>query len=80
MDDYVNRYLNNSFSKRTKTFCKLLHKIAIHHRDYGTIAVKSRYLQEKLYEAEVAGESFVDFEIVPYEVPVGKSAECREKL
>jgi hypothetical protein len=68
IDDYVNRYLNNSFSKRTKTFCKLLHKIAIHHRDYGTIALKSRYLQEKLNEAEVAGESFVDFEIVPYEV------------
>lgn len=67
MDDYVNRYLNNSFSKRTKTFCKLLHKIAIHNRDYETITVKSRYLQEKLYEAEIAGESFVDFEIVPYE-------------
>jgi hypothetical protein len=67
IDDYVNRYLNNSFSKRTKTFCKLLHKIAIHNRDYETITVKSRYLQEKLYEAEIAGESFVDFEIVPYE-------------
>ncbi len=67
MDDYVNRYLNNSFSKRTKTFCKLLHKIAIHNRDYEAIIVKSRYLQEKLYESEIAGESFVDFEIVPYE-------------
>jgi len=67
MDDYVNRYLNNSFSKRTKTFCKLLHKIAIHNREYETIIVKSRYLQEKLYESEIAGESFVDFEIVPYE-------------
>jgi hypothetical protein len=67
MDDYVNRYLNNSFSKRTKTFCKLLHKIAIHNRDYDMITLKSRYLQEKLYEAEIAGESFVDFEIVPYE-------------
>ena len=67
MDDYVNRYLNNSFSKRTKTFCKLLHKIAIHNRDYETILVKSRYLQEKLFESEIAGESFVDFEIVPYE-------------
>ena len=67
MDDYVNRYLNNSFSKRTKTFCKLLHKIAVHNRDYETILVKSRYLQEKLFESEIAGESFVDFEIVPYE-------------
>jgi len=67
MDDYVNRYLNNSFSKRTKTFCKLLHKIAIHNRDHETILLKSRYLQEKLYESEIAGESFVDFEIVPYE-------------
>jgi hypothetical protein len=67
MDDYVNRFLNNSFSKRTKTFCKLLHKIAIHNRDYETIVMKSRYLQEKLHESEVAGESFVDFEVVPYE-------------
>lgn len=67
MDDYVNRYLNNSFSKRTKTFCKLLHKIAIHNRDYDTIVLKSKYLQEKLLESDIAGESFVDFEVVPYE-------------
>lgn len=67
MDDYVNRYLNNSFSKRTKTFCKLLHKIAIHNRDYDTIILKSKYLQEKLLESGIAGESFVDFEVVPYE-------------
>jgi hypothetical protein len=72
MDDYVNRYLNNSFSKRTKTFCKLLHKIAIHNRDYETITLKSRYLQEKLFESEIAGESFVDFEVVPYEFLWGK--------
>jgi hypothetical protein len=72
MDDYVNRFLNNSFSKRTKTFCKLLHKIAIHNRDYETIVMKSRYLQEKLHESEVAGESFVDFEVVPYEYLWGK--------
>ncbi len=67
VDDYVNRYLNNSFSKRTKTFCKLLHKIVIHNRDYETIVLKSKYLQEKLFESEVAGETYVDFEVVPYE-------------
>lgn len=67
LDDYVNRYLNNSFSKRIKTFCKLLHKIAIHNRDIDMINVKSKYLQEKLYESEIAGEFFVDFEVVPYE-------------
>ena len=67
IDDYVNRYLNNSYSKRTKTFCKLLHKIAIHNRDYDMITMKSKYLQEKLYESEIAGKSFVDFEVVPYE-------------
>jgi len=67
MDDYVNRYLNNSFSKRTKTFCKLLHKIAIHNRDIDTIVLKSKYLQEKLFDSEIAGETFVDFEVVPYE-------------
>ena len=67
MDDYVNRYLNNSFSKRIKTFCKLLHKIAIHNRDIDTILMKSKYLQDKLFESEIAGESFVDFELVPYE-------------
>jgi tetratricopeptide (TPR) repeat protein len=67
LDDYVSRYLNNSFSKRTKTFCKLLHKIAIHNRDHETIVAKSRYLQEKLHDSEIVGESFVDFEIVPYE-------------
>jgi len=67
LDDYVNRYLNNSYSKRTKTFCKLLHKIAIHNRDYETIILKSKYLQEKLFESEIAGKSFIDFEVVPYE-------------
>ncbi len=67
LDDYVNRYLNNSFSKRTKTFCKLLHKITIHNKDYDTIVLKSKYLQEKLSEYDIAGESFVDFEVVPYE-------------
>ena len=64
---YVNRYLNNSFSKRTKTFCKLLHKIAIHNRDFDTIVIKSKYLQDRLFESEIAGETFVDFEVVPYE-------------
>jgi len=67
MDDYVNRYLNNSFSKRTKTFCKLLHKIAVHNRDHETIVQKSRYLYDKLNESEVAGNTFVDVEVVPYE-------------
>ena len=67
INDYVNRYLNNSFSKRTKTFCKLLHKIAVHNRDYDTIKSKSKYLREKLRDSNVAGESFVDFEVVPYE-------------
>ena len=67
MDDYVNRYLNNSFSKRTKTFCKLLHKIAIHNRDLDTIVQKSKYLKEKLFESDVAGESYIDFEVVAYE-------------
>ena len=67
INDYVNRYLNNSFSKRTKNFCKLLHKIAIHNRDLETILSKSKYLQEKLQDSEVAGESFIDFELVPYE-------------
>ncbi|MCG8309222.1 MAG: hypothetical protein MI975_17650 [Cytophagales bacterium] len=67
VNDYVNRYLNNSFSKRTKTFCKLLHKIAIHNRNYDTIVQKSKYLQDKLFGSEMAGETFVDFEVVPYE-------------
>lgn len=68
LDDYVGRFLNNSFSRRTKTFCKLLHKVAAHNRNYDAIIQKSRYLQDKLQEAEVAGELFVDFETVPYEV------------
>jgi len=67
IDDYVSKFLNNSFSKRTKTFCKLLHKIATHNRDYDTISQKSRYLREKLNDSEVAGKTFVDMEIVPYE-------------
>ncbi len=67
MDDYVNKYLNNSFSKRIKTFCRLLHKIAIHNRDYESIVLKSKYLEEKLANSNIAGESYVDFEIVSYE-------------
>jgi hypothetical protein len=68
LDEYVNKYLNNSFSKRTKTFCKLLHKIAIHDRHYDTVTVKSKYLRDKLNESEIVGESYVDFEVVPYEM------------
>jgi hypothetical protein len=68
IDDYVIKFLNNSYSKRTKTFCKLLHKIAIHNRDFETISQKSKYLQDKLMESDVAGESYVDFEVVPYEL------------
>lgn len=67
IDEYVSKFLNNSFSKRTKTFCKLLHKIATHNRDYDTISQKSRYLHEKLNDSEVGGKTFVDMEIVPYE-------------
>lgn len=67
LDEYVNKYLNNSFSKRTKTFCKLLHKIATHNRDYDTIIIKSKYLEEKLFGSEKGGKSFVDFEVSPYE-------------
>jgi hypothetical protein len=67
LDDYVSKYLNNSFSKRTKTFCKLLHKIAIHNKEYDTIFLKCRYLHGRLNDSEIAGESFVDFEVVPYE-------------
>ena len=67
LDDYVNKYLNNSYSKRTKTFCKLLHKVVILNRNAEKVYSKSKYLQERLHESQIAGNSFVDFEVVPYE-------------
>jgi len=67
MDDYVNKYLNNSFSKRTKVFNKLLHKVVAHNRDYDQINQKSKYLTEKLSEIELEGDVFADMEIIPYD-------------
>jgi hypothetical protein len=67
LDDYVSKYLNNSFGKRTKLFSKLLHKLAIHNRDYETILAKSKYLEEKLRSTKITPDIFTDIEIVPYE-------------
>ena len=67
LDDYVSKYLNNSFSKRTKLFAKLLHKLAIHNRDYDTILVKSKYLVEKLQSTKITPDVYTDIEVVPYE-------------
>jgi hypothetical protein len=67
MDDYVNKYLNNSFSKRTKVFCKLIHKVAAHNKDFELILQKSKYLTEKLIESESDGDVYADLEIVPYQ-------------
>lgn len=67
LEEYLSKYLNNSFSKRAKTFGKLLQKVVAHNREFGTVMAKSRYLEEKLAETPNEGEQYVDFEIVPYE-------------
>jgi len=66
VDDYVGKFLNNSFSKRTKLICKLLNKIPVHNRDHDTIIQKSKYLEEKLQSEEIASDMYVDIEVVPY--------------
>ncbi len=66
IEEYVNKYLNNSFSKRTKLFCKLLNKVVAHHRDLDLIIQKSKYLTEKLQESEIEGDVYTDMEIIPY--------------
>jgi hypothetical protein len=65
--EYVNKHLNNSFSKRTKSFCKLLHKAVACRNDPDTLMAKSRYLRQKLNYHEIAGDSYLDFEVIPYE-------------
>jgi hypothetical protein len=65
--EYVNKHLNNSFSKRTKSFCKLLHKAVAYRNDPDTLMAKSRYLRQKLNYHEIAGDSYLDFEVIPYE-------------
>jgi hypothetical protein len=67
LDDYVSKFLNNSFGKRTKIFAKLLNKLVAHNRDLDTIQVKSRYLEEKLYASGSTPERYADVEVVPYE-------------
>ena len=67
LDDYVGKYLNNSFSKRVKILAKLLHKIAAHNRDHDQVMAKSKYLEEKLQQEKPGGDEFLDMEIVPYE-------------
>jgi hypothetical protein len=67
LDEYLVRHLNNAFSRRTKTFCKLLYKIVVHNKDQETILAKSKYLVDKLMEARPQGTELVDIEIIPYE-------------
>ncbi len=67
LEDYIGKFLNNSFGKRTKILAKLLHKIANHNRDYEMIIAKSKYLEEKLKATKPGGNEFIDLEIVPYE-------------
>ncbi len=68
MEDYVGKFLNNSFSKRAKVFFKLVAKIVGHNRDFDAIMKKSKYLAEKLYESDIEGDVYADLEIVPYEL------------
>lgn len=67
LEDYLSKYLNNSFSKRAKTFGKLLQKVVAHNREYETVLNKSRYLEERMSETPFEGEQHVDFEVVPFE-------------
>jgi hypothetical protein len=66
LDEYVVKYLNNCFGKRTKLMVKLLNKIASHDMDPETVAAKSRYLEERLLESVPSSDEFIDMEIVPY--------------
>jgi hypothetical protein len=66
VDDYVGKFLNNSFGKRTKLICKLLNKVALHNRDLDTISQKSKYLEEKLETAEISSDIYADVEVFPY--------------
>ncbi|HBH21969.1 MAG TPA: hypothetical protein DDY13_00960 [Cytophagales bacterium] len=68
IDDYTIKYLNNSFSKRAKIFSKLLTKIAAHDREYDMIAMKSKYLEEKLEETGPQGDYYADLELIPYDI------------
>jgi len=67
MDEYVSKYLNNSFSKKTKIFYKLIGKVAQYNRDFDTLLQKSKYLTEKLLETEEEGDAFANLDVVPYE-------------
>jgi hypothetical protein len=84
LDDYVSKYLNNSFGKRTKLFSKLLHKLAVHNRDYETILAKSKYLEEKLHNTRITPDIYTDIEIAPYEylwdIVVSELKEINESI
>ena len=67
INDYTGKYLNNSFSKRTKIFYKLLQKVIVHNRAHEDITVKSKYLEDKLRKTPSPPDVYADVEVVPYE-------------
>jgi len=67
IDDYIGKYLNNSFGKRTKLFHKLLQKVISNDRDHEAVILKSKYLEDKLKETNIIPDVFADIEVVLYE-------------
>ena len=67
IDDYIGKYLNNSFGKRTKLFYKLLQKVISNDRDYESVMPKSKYLEDKLKETTIVPDVFADVEVVSYD-------------
>ncbi len=67
LKEYMANHFKENFSYRTRTFYKLLNIVVENEMDPKMIQIKSRYLTNKLSEAQIVGDAYVEMEIIPYE-------------
>ena len=67
LNRYINRYCTDCFSKRTKSFYKLLSTVVKCGLDIRTIKIKTKYLSNKLKEIDVPGDVYYELEVLPYD-------------
>jgi hypothetical protein len=67
LNNYHNKLSPDAFSKRGKTFLKLLNAVLNSGLDIKEVKLKTKYLSGKLVEMEFAPEDIPEFEVLPYE-------------
>jgi len=67
LNKYIQVYCPDCFSKRTKTFIKLLNTVVNTGMEIKEIKLKTKYLATKLHDINVSADDNPELEIIPYE-------------